>query len=153
MASFLTNALNKVDKKGRVSVPSLFRQAVSGGSFQGVALYPAIKLPCLEGSDLAFFDEISRRIYGRYSPISPQSSKLALRVLGRMEPLSFDTEGRILLPQELRDYAGIGEHAKFVGLGPKFQIWDPDRLRDYEASDDDLFDEVEALEPLFGGGL
>lgn len=158
MATFLSNTVNKVDKKGRVSVPSAFRAVIGAGvggatGFQGVALYPAIGAPCLEGSDMGFFDALSRRIHERHSAVSQKSARLARRLLGSVETLAWDSEGRVLIPAGLRNYAGIGDQAKFIGIGPKFQIWDPKRLMEYEAEEEfDVEEEADFLGPFFDGG-
>ena len=160
MATFLSTSENKIDKKGRVSVPSPYRAAIGRAQtsqqsyFEGIAVYPALGVPCLEGSDLAFFDDIARRIYERNSVVSQNNARLARRLLGTVEQLSFDPEGRVVIPAKLRGYAQITDKVTFVGMGPKFQIWNPEILAQHDlGADDDLLAEAEALGPLFEGGF
>lgn len=125
MLKFLSTTTNKVDKKGRVSVPALFRSNIGPEGFQGVIAYKSFKHPCIEGSDIGFMEQLSERIHGDFGFFSDENEALATVLLGKSTPMSFDPEGRIHLPQEYLDHANIDEAATFVGLGNKFQIWEP----------------------------
>ena len=59
---------------------------------------------------------------------------LATLILARSQRLPFDPEGRIVLPEKFTAHAHITESAAFVGLGPTFQIWEPNRFTEYESS-------------------
>lgn len=132
VALFLSNAVNRVDRKGRMSVPSGFRSTVQDAGFERIALYPAIGVPCLEGADPSHFELIARRIYEKGPALSPKMAGLARRVLGQVVELSWDSEGRVVLPQHLKDYCGITTEAKVIGMGPIFQIWDPARQLEHD---------------------
>jgi MraZ protein len=127
---FLSTTTNKVDKKGRVSVPALFRSNIGPEGFQGVIAYKSFKHPCIEGSDISFMEQLSERIYGDFGFFSDENEALATVLLGKSTQLSFDPEGRIHIPREFIEHADIKEQATFVGLGNKFQIWNP---KAYEA--------------------
>ncbi|WP_374764361.1 division/cell wall cluster transcriptional repressor MraZ [Yunchengibacter salinarum] len=126
MALFTSTVTNRVDKKGRVSVPAAFRGAVQESSFAGIVLYASLNLPCIEGADMAFLERISDRLYSDYSPYDDDQMAVATAILAGANQLAFDPEGRVMIPAALRDGAGISDRATFVGLGPRFQIWDPD---------------------------
>lgn len=125
MLKFLSTATNKVDSKGRVSVPATFRSNIPQEGYQGVVVYKSFKHDCIEGSDISFMEELSELIHGDFGFFSDENEALATVLLGQSSPLNFDPEGRIHVPQELLDHAGISEKATFVGLGKKFQIWEP----------------------------
>ncbi len=125
MGLFLSTAVNKIDKKGRVSVPSHFRNVVSALSFQGVILFPSHHHACLEGFGIDYIEEISNRL-DTFDLFSNEQDDLATTIFGESVQLAFDTDGRILLPQELREHAGLTNEAAFVGMGQKFQIWTPE---------------------------
>lgn len=123
MPLFLSTYVNKVDKKGRISVPAPFRATLAGQAFQGVVLFRAAQHPCLEGFDFSTMEELSQRL-DHFDLFSNQQDDLATAIFAESVQCPFDGEGRINVPQYLLDHAGIGENAAFVGLGRKFQIWD-----------------------------
>ena len=133
MALFLSTFVNKVDRKGRVSVPATFRAALAGQSFLGIIAYRSFKLPCVEGSGIDRMEEMSSRV-DQMSQFSEPYDNLAV-VFSDAQQLPFDGEGRIMLPQALAEHAGIADHAAFVGQGRTFQIWEPER---FKAQQDEL---------------
>jgi MraZ protein len=56
--------------------------------------------------------------------------------------IELDAQGRVLLPKKLTDLAGIGAEARFVGLGPFFEIWSPARFDEYVVQNSRLYDEL-----------
>jgi MraZ protein len=74
-------------------------------------------------------DELSMRL-DEFDLFSDEQDDLATAIFGEAVPLPFDGEGRVVLPAELMEHAGIVERAAFVGMGRKFQIWDPDVLKE-----------------------
>jgi MraZ protein len=123
MALFLSTHTNKVDKKGRVSVPAQFRAELAAETFQGVVLFRSHAHPALEGFAWSYMQEISRRLEN-FDLFSAEQDDLATTVFGESVQLAFDGDGRIVLPADLMAFAGVEERASFVGLGNKFQIWD-----------------------------
>lgn len=123
MPLFLSTYANKVDKKGRISVPAPFRAALVGQSFQGVVIFKATSHACLEGFDFGTMDELSQRL-DHFDLFSNAQDDLATAIFAEAVQCPFDSEGRIGIPQALLDFAGITEGATFVGLGRKFQIWE-----------------------------
>lgn len=128
MALFLSTHVNKIDKKGRVSVPASFRAALSSQSFQGVVLFRGQSHACLEGFGHDYMDEIGARL-DRFDLFSEEQDELATAIFAQAAPLPFDGEGRILLPPDLMEHAGLDGEAAFAGMGRKFQIWAPEALR------------------------
>lgn len=128
MALFLSRSVNKVDKKGRVSVPAPFRAALGEEITDGIALTkPVSRLDCIEAAPMsrahqrmAQLDELDEDDEDHWA--------LAMVALGNMRQVTFDPEGRIILPEDLKEFAGIDDTAVFVGMGKTFQIWHPDRL-------------------------
>lgn len=126
LALFLSTFTNKVDRKGRVSVPHPFRTALTGQNFNGIIAFRSFKLPALEACGIDRMEELSRRI-DALPEFSEDRDALA-SVLADAQQLAFDGEGRVVLPEGLCQHAGITEAACFVGLGPSFQIWEPQRF-------------------------
>ena len=152
MAFFLSTFTNKVDKKGRVSVPAQFRTAVSSSHFPGIVLYRPLNLPCIEGSDISFLEQLSDRLYGDFGPFDPHQMSVATAILGGAAQLSFDPEGRVALPGELRGAANIEGEATFVGIGRKFQIWASDAYKAHHAKQMAVAEVTAPGLPPFGGG-
>ena len=121
---FLSTVTNKVDKKGRVSVPAGFRAAVAEQSFPGVVLFSSHHYPCLEGFGWSYVEELAQRL-DNFDLFSNAQDDLATTIFGESIQLPFDGDGRIILPQALIEFAGLEEQASFVGMGRKFQIWNP----------------------------
>ena len=141
MTSFLSTFVNKVDRKGRVSVPAPFRAALAGEAFQGIVAYPSLADAAIDAFGRSVLEEMSRRRLDR--TIAGGDFEAALLGGGGDDPvdtimamtheLPFDGEGRIVLPPALAERAGIAGHAAFVGRGARFQIWDPGAFERHQA--------------------
>ena len=131
MAVFFGTYVNKVDRKGRVSVPARYRTAIREQEFQGIVAAPAFEAGAIDACDFDRINEVVQRldVPGAYTP---EQREIAELMLARSEELPFDSEGRVLLPQSLLELAGIDGQALFVGVGRSFQIWDPERRKGYE---------------------
>ena len=131
MALFLSTYINKIDRKGRVSVPASFRAALAGQEFPGVIAYRALKLPAIDASGIDRLEELTDRLDGL--PEFSEEREALASILPDSQQLAFDSEGRIILPAALLDYAKITENAAFVGQGRTFQIWEPERFTRHQA--------------------
>ena len=127
MALFLSTHINKVDKKGRVSVPSSFRAELAEESFKGVVLFKSNIHDCLEGFAWSYMEEIGKRL-DNFDLFSADQDDLATSIFGTAVQLSMDGDGRIILPSDLLEFGEIEESASFVGMGAKFQIWSPEKF-------------------------
>ena len=125
MALFLSTFTNKIDKKGRVSVPAPFRTALGEHIAQGIVFFASHQHPCLEGFDWAKMNELGDRM-DHYDLFSDEQDDLATTIFGQSVHLYLDGEGRVVLPDHLIKEAGLEEQVTFVGLGRKFQIWNPE---------------------------
>jgi MraZ protein len=134
VAVFIGTFENKVDRKGRVSVPAAFRKAVGGQSFNGVVVFPSYRAPALEACGMELMEQLGERM-GEFDLFSEDHEDLATTIFADSQQLGFDDGGRIMLPGEFMEHAGIGERAAFVGKGRMFQIWEPEALaREKEAA-------------------
>src|SRR5271157_3908646 len=130
---FLSTYVNKVDRKGRVSVPATFRAKLMNQRFPGIVVFPSYKYPALDGSGIDRMEELTARL-DRLEEFSDEQENLALLLFGAAQQLPFDTEGRIVLPENLAEHAQITDSAAFVGLGKSFQIWEPARFEEHQAA-------------------
>ena len=125
VALFLSTFVNKIDRKGRVSVPAPFRAALAGQSFHGLVAFRSYKQPAVEAFGFDRMEQISRSVDG-LDLFSDRQDDLTATIFADARQLAFDGEGRIMLPEDLLAHAGIAERAAFVGRGPTFQIWEPE---------------------------
>lgn len=138
MTSFLSTYVNKVDRKGRVSVPAPFRAALSAQRFQGIIAYPSLAQPAIDAFGRDSLEEMNQKRFdqtlegGDFASVllGDGGDELVETVMAMAHELPFDGEGRIILPARLADHAGITEAAAFVGRGNRFQIWSPERFEE-----------------------
>ncbi len=128
MDLFVSNQTSRLDAKGRVSIPAPYRAVLARDGFDGLYCYPALDLFCIDAGGNALITEIDQLI-GRYAPYSEPRDAFALALYGVSETLKVDPEGRVTLSDALKAHAGITDQVTFVGLGHKFQIWEPGRFR------------------------
>jgi len=130
MALFLSTFENKIDKKGRVSVPAQFRASLSNQEFIGVVVYESFINDCIEGCDMSRIKQLSESI-DNLDPFSLDRDAMATTILGCAVQLPFDGDGRIILPENLIKKAGLDDRTIFVGKGPTFEIWHPNKFSKY----------------------
>lgn len=141
MDRFVSNFTNRLDAKGRVSIPAPYRAVLARDGFDGLYVHPSLDLEALDAGGNALLGEIDR-LLATLSPYSDERDSLATALLGASEVLKADGEGRIILTESLKGYAGIRDQATFVGHGGKFQIWEPERFQAHMA---DAREKVRAL--------
>jgi len=130
MAVFLSSFVNKIDKKGRVSVPASFRAAL-GSDASGIVVFRSLQHDALDGCSIAHLELLSASLEKQDLP--PDVFELIeTTIFGGSVQLPFDGEGRITLPQNLSTIVGIGEEVAFVGRRKTFQIWNPQKLAAHE---------------------
>ena len=121
---FLSSYENKIDKKGRVSVPATFRSHLSSMGYNGFISYPSFNHSALEACSQDRIEKLSNTI-DSLNPFEDKRDFLATSILSETENLQFDTEGRVSLSGKLLIHAKIKNNVLFVGLGKPFQIWEP----------------------------
>lgn len=133
---FLSTFEKQLDAKRRIVVPQEFR-ALAAGPFDGVFCFPSIEADCIEGGGKATFDRYNSLIeeleFG-----DPLRTALETSILGGMAKLSFDTAGRITLPETLCDMFGLTDWVAVVGLGDRFQIWSREAFAAHRAAQRDM---------------
>jgi MraZ protein len=132
MALFLSTTINKVDAKGRVSVPAAFRAALAGQPFHGIAAVPSFKYPAIQCGGMDWMEQLSSGV-NAYDFFSDEHDALTAALFSNAQQLTFDGEGRIILPASLVEHANITKTAAFVGRGPLFEIWEPDAFASYQS--------------------
>jgi len=121
---FLSTYENKLDKKGRVSVPASFRSYLSNLGYNGVICYPSFNNQSIEAWPQDRIEKISNAI-DSLNPFEEKRDFFATSILSESINLQFDSEGRISITQKLLKHAKIKNSMIFVGQGKTFQIWEP----------------------------
>ena len=121
---FLSTYENKLDKKGRVSVPASFRSYLSSMGYNGVVCYPSFNNLSIEACYQSRIEKLSNSI-DSLNPFEEKRDVFATSVLADSVDLQFDSEGRISIPSKLLRHAKIKQTMFFVGQGKIFQIWEP----------------------------
>ncbi len=129
---FLSTFEKQLDGKRRIVVPQDFR-AFASGPFDGVFCFPSIEADCIEGGGKALFD-IYQGMIEELPFGDPVRSALETSIYGGVCQLSFDTAGRITLPDTLCQDFGLTDWVVIVGLRDRFQIWDREAFRAHRSS-------------------
>jgi MraZ protein len=125
---FVSQFTNRLDAKGRVSIPASFRAVLARDGFDGLFVHPSLDAEAVDCGGHALLREIDH-LLSRHAPYSEERDLLATALFGASEILKVDTEGRVVLTETIKAYAGITSEVSFVGKGDKFQIWEPSRFR------------------------
>lgn len=131
MTLFLSTFINKLDKKGRVSVPASFRSVLVKQAFQGIITFRSYKLPALEGMGMDRMQRLSDSV-DQLDLFSETQEDLTTTIFADAQMLAFDKDGRVILPPSLLEHAKIQDMVAFVGRGATFQIWDPDAFQAHQ---------------------
>ncbi len=125
MSQFLGTHQNRLDPKGRVSVPAAFRTALkSHAGANGLILRPSHKHPCVEAWPEPVFEALGKPL-NELDLFSEDHDDMAWMLYGQACRIEADKDGRVVLPEALVAHARLGETVVFMGLGRIFQIWEP----------------------------
>ncbi|MBL0941189.1 MAG: division/cell wall cluster transcriptional repressor MraZ [Alphaproteobacteria bacterium] len=131
MTLFLSTFINKIDKKGRISVPSTFRAALAKEGFQGIVVFRSYKHVAIEACGMERMQRLSASV-DDLDFFSDKQDDLTATIFSDSQQLPFDSEGRVVLPKVLMDHAKITDSAAFIGRGATFQIWHPDTFERHQ---------------------
>jgi MraZ protein len=130
-------AINAVDAKGRLSIPSGYRATIESRSVvKEVTLSLRFEPNHIRGYDEFYNAHAYDQIASRFAPDQEAERAAALqREFGFVETQAYDTTGRIVLPATIRAAAGIDRLACFVAFADYFEIWDPASLLKSDRAD------------------
>jgi MraZ protein len=124
MDLFVSTFFNKIDKKGRVSLPSIFRSSLPKDHKNQIILLKSLKNKAIEGLSVLRVKEIATRI-NNLDFFSDEHDDFTTSIFSEMLPTNLDKEGRFLLPENLKNFASIKNEVAFIGQGYFFQIVNP----------------------------
>jgi MraZ protein len=127
---FISTFENKLDKKGRVSVPATFRSHLSTIGYNGVICYPSFTNSSIEFCPQSRIEKIIETI-DSLNPFEENRDIFSTSILANSQQLNFDTEGRVTLTEKLIKHTSVKEIVLFVGQGKTFQMWEPSQFKKF----------------------
>ena len=124
MNLFVSTFINKIDKKGRVSLPSIFRSALPKDHKNEIILSKSLRNNFIDGLSVNRVNEIAKRV-NNLDFFSEEHEDFTTSIFSEMLPTNLDKEGRFLIPEKLKTFANIKDEAAFIGQGYYFQIVSP----------------------------
>jgi len=140
---FLDTVINKVDAKGRVSLPADYRAIVKDLGSE-IVCYRSLNAPCIEGCTEDLLEKLATEIENSTDFFSETQDDLTNLIFGDAKRYTFDSTGRIMLSEKLLKHAEITDSAVFVGKGRKFQIWS---LENWEKEEKKLREKIKLNRP------
>jgi MraZ protein len=126
---------SQMDSKFRVGIPAPFRAVLkercAAEDVANVVLRASHQFPCIDGLSVGDQERLSLKLF-QMDEFSADRENMILVLLGQAKTLTMDDGGRIVIPEDLRRYAGLEKDKELVliGGGDKFQIWEPNALKE-----------------------
>lgn len=133
---FIGEFKHNIDTKGRIAVPAKFRANLTGGAIitRGID-------HCLFVLTSRDWEKLAEKLVAL--PLSQANSRAFVRLmLSGATDVSLDSQGRILVPDYLRKYAGLSKEAKVTGVYNRIEIWDSKAWADYKAKTEGNSEEI-----------
>lgn len=133
MDRFLSNATNRIDAKGRVSVPATFRAVLARKGIQELYCLQDFVFPAISVGGPDLLERYERQLT-QLDPFSDEANELSLLVHGGGIHMRLDGEGRLMVTDFIRDFTGITSDVTFVGRSDCFQLWQPEAFQAAQAA-------------------
>lgn len=130
MDEFVSTYTNRLDSKGRVSIPAPFRAVLARDGFNGLYCCPTLDQKAYDAGGTGLRDSI-RRTLDQFEPFSVEYELFSTNLIGESEILTIDSDGRTVLSEGIMKHAGLTDRVTFVGQGFKFQLWEPERFESF----------------------
>ncbi len=129
VSDFIGRYLNKVDKKGRVSVPAGWRPSLISKDFSGIIAQSSLSEKAIDAYPRDYLELLQGKL-DLNDPLLEENEYESTVIFGG-SVLSFDSEGRVVLSDSLRNEINLTSEALFVGMGRRFRIWNPKIFNEY----------------------
>ncbi len=126
---FKGHYVNSINEKGRVSIPSKFREVLNGWEADHLVVTKGLD-KCLTAYAPEEWERMEKKASG-LSSIRSADIIFQRHVMGSAEECQIDAQGRILIPSSLREYAGLKKKCLIMGVTSRFEIWDVDAYDTY----------------------
>jgi len=134
--SFFGQYSYSIDTKGRVNVPSKFRQVLSEDNDKSFIITRG-EDRCVWVYPLVIWQEIEERL-SKLSAVSPNNRHIIRKTTRYASHVQYDKQGRIMLTKPLIEYAGLDKEVFIIGAFNKLEIWNPETLDKVDAADTEL---------------
>mgnify|MGYP001578097496 FL=1 len=133
---FIGEFKHNLDSKGRMAIPAKFRQKLTGGAIITRGLDKCLFL--FTGKD---WETLAQKLISL--PLAQANSRAFSRLmLAGATDVEIDKQGRILIPDYLREYAGLKKEIIVAGLYNRIEIWDESDWKQYKAKTEGESDEI-----------
>ncbi|MEA2101627.1 MAG: division/cell wall cluster transcriptional repressor MraZ [Thermodesulfobacteriota bacterium] len=119
---FTGHCTNSINNKGRLSIPARFREVLESGGGDHLVVAKGLDR-CLTAYSPDEWESVKEKAV-RLSNVKKATVFYKRHVIGSAEECVLDAQGRILIPSNLREYAGLHKKCQCVGLTSRFEIWD-----------------------------
>ena len=130
MVEFVGRFLNRIDKKGRVSVPALWRPNLLGKEFSGIVVQQSEEYSAIDGFSQKYLERLQNWLEEEDPLLETNEFEATMVFSSSMLP--FDSEGRVIIPEVFRNQSTLESEALFIGMGRRFRIWEPRAFKGYE---------------------
>ena len=127
---FLSTYNNKIDTKGRVSLPANFRDLITKENDTNIVIYKSLSKQCLVGCTNSYIEKLQDAV-DKFDPFSAEKDAFETAIFSESVSLEIDKDGRINIPKQYSQFANISGNALFVGKGKIFEIWKPEDYDNY----------------------
>jgi MraZ protein len=132
MDDFVSKYVNRLDSKGRVSIPAPYRQILAREGLDSLFCSPSLEKQAVDAGGVGLRAALDSYLED-FEAFSDERESLSSALLGESESLKIDKDGRVVLSDAIKLHTGITDQVAFVGHGFKFQIWDPASYEAYRA--------------------
>lgn len=130
---------HRIDAKGRLPVPAVFRRALAEGGSTNVVV--TLFDQCLAAYPEVEWSRLERQL-AQLPPFSGPAKALTRLVASRAVDCALDVQGRVLLPPGLRAAAGLHREAAVIGVLNRFEVWAPEKWDAFLADSERLLDDA-----------
>lgn len=129
MNRFLSHATNRIDTKGRVSVPASFRTVLQERNVQDLYGFQDFMFPAISIGGPDLMQRYEQQL-SSLDAFSPEAHQMSLLIHGGGIFMKLDQEGRLMVTDFIRSFTGITTDVTFVGRADYFQLWQPDAFQE-----------------------
>lgn len=144
---FLGNIEAKIDTKGRVFLPSVFRKVLQSSGEETLVMRKDVFKPCLVLYPESVWNNQSDELRSRLSRWNPVHQQIFRQFVSDAEIMTLDANGRLLVPKRYQQMASISQKVKFIGVDDTIEIWDADTASQPFMPAEDF---AKALEDIMG---